>query len=208
MKNNKQHSEDKLILKKLASYTGVAAAAVLLLPANSRADVHYFDPEDIIIDDNNTSYGLDINNDNYSDFKIGLNTDSYYNSTYYTYFYSFMTMSAMLNINYMIASNDFIKKLPENMTVGPDGPWDNVAVFCHGTGFYFGTSIIRGDWKESAEEKFIGVKFKISGKDHYGWIRASVASTMCYMKVTIHDWAYEDKPGVSIKTGQTENSSY
>lgn len=207
MNKNIHYPEDKLILKKLASYTGVAAAAMLLLPANSHAEIKYYDPDDILISNDNRAYDIDINKDNITDFQIALNTSSYISTTFYTYYYSSMNMRNIINGNLVVANNDFISKLSENMYIGPTAQWDNAAVFCEGTGSYF-DSTTRGNWTEDAYKKFIGIKFKISGEDHYGWIRASVYSKMYNMVVTIHDWAYEDKPGVPIKAGQTGNSSY
>ncbi len=207
MNKNIQHPEDKLILKKLASYTGFAAAAMLLLPSNSHAEIRYVDPDDVMIYNDNRAYDIDLNKDNITDFKIGLNTFSYFSTTFYTYYYSSMTMRRVMNDNRVMAFDDFVTKLSENMYIGPNGQWDDVAVFCEGTGSYFDVTT-RGNWTEDAYKKFIGIKFKISGEDHYGWIRASVHSTMYNMVVTVHDWAYEDEPGVSIKAGQTETSSY
>jgi hypothetical protein len=58
---------------------------------------------------------------------------------------------------------------------------------------------------------YVGFKFSIAGKEHFGWLR---------LKITIHpfpgekqttvhirDYAYETVPGKSIRTGQTEEAA-
>jgi hypothetical protein len=50
------------------------------------------------------------------------------------------------------------------------------------------------------EEKFIGVRFYIGDKQHYGWIRISLAEEI--EPLTIIDWAYEQTPGKFIQAGQ------
>jgi len=53
---------------------------------------------------------------------------------------------------------------------------------------------------------YLGVAFDIAGLTHYGWVRASVSGSTDFnnsLTATIHDWAYEDVAGASIKTGQT-----
>jgi hypothetical protein len=48
---------------------------------------------------------------------------------------------------------------------------------------------------------FIGVRFLISGKTHYGWIRFN--NSLNRAPATIVDWAYEDVPGAAIAAGDT-----
>lgn len=52
-----------------------------------------------------------------------------------------------------------------------------------------------------AEEKYIGVKFDISGATHYGWIRVSVVST--HDTCMIYSYGYETAANTAIDAGDT-----
>ena len=50
-----------------------------------------------------------------------------------------------------------------------------------------------------AGDKYLGVRFDLSGDTHYGWIRVNVAADCS--RITIKDYAYEDAPDTPIKAG-------
>lgn len=52
-------------------------------------------------------------------------------------------------------------------------------------------------WKNS-HEKFMGVRFKVGTKYHYGWVRLSINGD--FRSMTIKDYAYEDTPETPITT--------
>jgi hypothetical protein len=49
---------------------------------------------------------------------------------------------------------------------------------------------------------YMGVRFNISGKAHYGWIQFD-GTLSRGTSATIVDWAYEDQPGKTIAAGDT-----
>lgn len=53
--------------------------------------------------------------------------------------------------------------------------------------------------------RFLGMKFKIQGETHYGWVRVKVAFRGLTIKATITGYAYETIAGQSIKAGQTKD---
>jgi hypothetical protein len=62
---------------------------------------------------------------------------------------------------------------------------------------------------------YLGLKFQIKGKTHYGWARLSVHSSEGYgyqipvsMEATLTGYAYETVAGKSIKAGQTKGAAY
>jgi hypothetical protein len=50
---------------------------------------------------------------------------------------------------------------------------------------------------------FVGIKFKVSGSDHFGWIRvhANIGPSNA-VTTTVLDWAYNDVAGASITAGE------
>jgi len=61
-----------------------------------------------------------------------------------------------------------------------------------------------GNWPINNVDKYLGVKFKISGNTHYAWVRLSVNYvSSSNMSVTIKDFAYQSTPNTLIKAGDT-----
>ena len=62
-----------------------------------------------------------------------------------------------------------------------------------------------GNWAR-VTNRYLGLKFKINGKTHYGWARLSVQISSDYRQITatLTGYAYETIAGKSIKAGQTK----
>jgi hypothetical protein len=62
-----------------------------------------------------------------------------------------------------------------------------------------------GPWR-NVINRYLGLKFKINGKFHYGWARVSVKVLKGQFKITatLTGYAYETIPGKSIIAGQTK----
>jgi hypothetical protein len=61
-------------------------------------------------------------------------------------------------------------------------------------------------------QRYLGLKFKVNGKVHYGWVRfASVKASACNggpgVTAVLTGYAYETIPGKSIKAGQTKGTA-
>jgi hypothetical protein len=59
----------------------------------------------------------------------------------------------------------------------------------------------------NVKNRYLGLKFLINGKVHYGWARLSVHDKLAQMSATLTGYAYETLPGKSILAGQTEESA-
>jgi hypothetical protein len=57
-----------------------------------------------------------------------------------------------------------------------------------------------GDWGKTSN-KYLGVKFRIAGQTHYGWVRLSVSSGITGIEATIYAYAYETEPNKPITAG-------
>jgi hypothetical protein len=62
-----------------------------------------------------------------------------------------------------------------------------------------------GKWK-NADDRYLGVKFSIKGKIHYGWVRLRV-SLPSRIDAVITGYAYETIPGKAIIAGRTKGLS-
>jgi hypothetical protein len=68
-----------------------------------------------------------------------------------------------------------------------------------------------GKWGGKQPNRFLGVKFKIGGKTHYGWLRITVNSTMirpfALMSATITEYGYETIANKSLGAGLSSSNS-
>jgi hypothetical protein len=69
-------------------------------------------------------------------------------------------------------------------------------------------STVFGPFANTAQ-RYLGLKFQLNGKVHYGWARfSSIKASACNggpaVSATLTGYAYETVPGKSIKAGQTE----
>ncbi|MCH7534752.1 MAG: T9SS type A sorting domain-containing protein [Bacteroidetes bacterium] len=187
---------------------GVVATAVLAV-GSTQASVFHTDinPDSVLATDGD-NFAIDLNGDLVPDFNIGFeflfnkyNDIGLQNETagnYYAY---------ELAIGYKGSSNAYV--VPLNF----GSPIDNTAISNWGTSSATGYNDNVGWYQLGGKDYpnpyglfngktgYVGVKFKIDGKDHFGWIQLSVGNI--YESVTIHDFAYETCPDVSITAGQT-----
>jgi hypothetical protein len=63
-----------------------------------------------------------------------------------------------------------------------------------------------GNWW-GARNRYLGVKFRIHRKTHFGWARMSVYLGPCGLCAQLTGYAYEDIAGKSIKAGQTHGNA-
>ena len=62
-----------------------------------------------------------------------------------------------------------------------------------------------GPWAGGVANRFVGARFVINGKEHFGWIRLSVSKAPFVAHMT--GYAYETIPGKSIIAGKTLDSA-
>jgi hypothetical protein len=62
-----------------------------------------------------------------------------------------------------------------------------------------------GDW-DNVTNRYLGLKFIIRGKLHYGWARLNVQENL-FFTATLTGYAYETTAGKSIKAGQTKGAA-
>jgi len=99
-----------------------------------------------------------------------------------------------LNRGYRISSKGFFSSSEAIMAV-----WS-----CH---FVQHTCHTAGDW-DNVANRYLGLKFLINRKTHYGWARLSVRVRRHNpITATLTGYAYETIPGKSIKAGQTKEAA-
>ncbi len=82
------------------------------------------------------------------------------------------------------------------------------ANFGYRSGKSYYSKTFAGNWGNNAKNSYLGVKFLISGKTHYGWIRLTVTtSSRGAMSATITGYAYETVANKVINAGTTSGAA-
>jgi hypothetical protein len=64
-----------------------------------------------------------------------------------------------------------------------------------------------GPWKGAATNRYLGFKFSIKGRTHYGWARLSVGERGVHITATLTGYAYETIPNKPIIAGKTHGKN-
>jgi hypothetical protein len=64
-----------------------------------------------------------------------------------------------------------------------------------------------GKWGDDPANRFLGVRFKIGGATHYGWVRLTVLTDNRTITATITGYAYETVPNKPILAGTAGRAS-
>ncbi|NQY09478.1 MAG: T9SS type A sorting domain-containing protein [Flavobacteriales bacterium] len=214
--------------KKLQAYS-IAAAAVLLSTSAS-AEIIYTDINpDATMTGDGTSYALDLNGDNQTDFtfKLTRGTDTNYEGNSWTgkefekssntFYMTFGVNSAVggslvstLAVGIFIDANKVFRGDGNNVlakwTSFTSSSWWSTTTAAGGFNQFTSpgsTSSTSGNFIDNGA--YIGLKFKIGADTHYGWVYVTATDDAGTIKVL--SYAYEDikdygiSAGMSIATG-------
>ena len=193
--------------KRLFAYTAAATAAgvsSLTLAQPAQAKIAYT-PANIPIVVNGGFTELDLNHDGINDFKFNnyTRTDSL----------SMLLVAPAQNLNRIWAASCTAEgpllcaaALPKGAAVGPHNPFQEGYTSLLMAG-YRGGSIPTpyGRWFE-ARQAYVGLRFVIKGKTHFGWARIRMGGhSKPGFAATITGYAYETIPNKAIVAGKTKS---
>ena len=196
--------------RNLLAYAGSAAAAgvsLLALVPNADGKIIYKQVHKRI--SVNTILPLDLNQDGVTDFTF-VDSQGYISFAAWGYLTIFP--------NY-----------PRNRIMGPTGTWFYQSAFALRAGKKIGssdfspgaklmvgaayagarrrtpsaTSSCFGPWK-NVNDRYLGLKFRISGQVHYGWASLDVSCVDTLVTGKLTGYAYETEPNKPILSGQTQ----
>ena len=180
-------------LNMYALAAGAAGVGMLALAQPAEARIIYTPTHHVI--GKNGRYKLDLNHDKIADLTLvntyGCNTD-----------YCYDRLSAIpaggngvegkkgfLSIPYAYA-------LKRGVPVGLAQPFSGQLMASDNMGYL-------GQWL-NVPDGYLGVKFKIKRKTHYGWARLTVTDKNAVITATLTGYAYETIPNKPIITGKTK----
>jgi hypothetical protein len=178
-----------------------AAAKIVYTPANEQIFP-------------NKTFPLDLNNDGKVDFTL---VDSH-GTTYFAGGWGVLTIFPNPSMNEIWGGQTshpfrrYASALGPGIQVGASGK------FSPGQRILAQTSInqgapqnansyyCRGPWKHTTN-RYLGLKFFIAGKIHFGWARLSVSCSNLVVSASLTGYAYETIPNKAIITGQTHGGA-
>ena len=158
-----------------------AAASVSALALAQPAEAEIIITNKTIPIHANTNVFLDLNGDGVNDFEFFL-------SNYYSIGqFSFNNLYVFAGADPVIGSGRYASAMLRGAKIGPGGPF--VRTYAYGvpieasflctqncgvkSGYSF-DQVLEGKWGGGHPNRFVGVRFKINGKTHYGWVRLTV----------------------------------
>jgi hypothetical protein len=198
-----------LNLRALATLTAVVSTITLSQPSEAKV---VYTPANVVI--RNSTYNLDLNNDGIADFGI---PESEVRSTTCPLG---AHLTALLNVtptqgNGVVGSGGLAAALNSGAPIGPRSMYSGTELlmesvkigwFRHFLGCSY-EDIEKGKWL-NVTDRYLGLKFQLHGKPHFGWARLSVQFRVVvhryyFFMATLTGYAYETIPNKPIIAGQT-----
>jgi hypothetical protein len=175
---------------------------LLALAEPSGAEIIYTRTHHVIA--NRGSYNLDLNHDGITDLTIQ-NKYFHYCNPPDTYCKTSETLAAKLaGTNQAVYNIYGAVAMKPGMRIGPGNAFHGGAermVYCTVQLLY-----PIGSWI-NVNTRYLGIKFKIKGKTHYGWARLSVKVQLpLTITATLTGYAYETIPNRPIIAGRTKGA--
>lgn len=188
----------------------VTAVSVLALTQPAAARIVYT-PANVQV---NNPYNLDLNHDGITDFTLYQHQYSYDSCPEGRFIEQWLRETPAQGDGVVILASSYAAALRRGIRIGPNqsfvSDWRDMA-FVEG-GWEFGQTrctpvhLMAGDWV-NVSNRYLGLRFKIKGKTHYGWARLNVQVGYVYINATLTGYAYETIPGKSIKAGQKKEAA-
>jgi hypothetical protein len=190
--------------KRLSLYSLAASAAglsVMALAQAAEAKIVYT-PANINITQNGGLISFDLNHDGIPDFGL---SNVYTHTSFQAAGFLKVVQAQSANEVWDVTSKGFLcaAALPKNVHVGSNGHFqkDPTAGLAMAFGNLEGTYY--GPWLK-VKQAYLGLKFVIKGKTHFGWARVKEKFTSVSITATLTGYAYETIPNKPIITGRTK----
>jgi hypothetical protein len=184
--------------QKLNAYTLSASAAgvALLAVVPARAEIVYTATN---VQFNIGVANIDFNHDGVDDIRITASSFAYHSRRGSVIARTPKTGAA-------VGHNQVVSALSSGFAIGPTAHFGaNNGIMAKYFGIFYGGIYEKGSegyWR-NATNKYVGVRFLISGQTHYGWVRITVSDAGNGYNLNITGFAYETIANQAITAGQT-----
>lgn len=191
-----KHFDRNIKLYSLAA----AAAGVSVLALAKPADASVVVTKANIPVTNFSGVSIDLNKDGIADFKFFI---SFYSAG--SFFSDRLMVNPLAGGEDVGGSNIYASALGRGAIIGPPdhfGSFPEIESSNANVGYNHSTRRFVGKWGIHQRNRYLGVKFLIDGKTHYGWVRLTVSTSGPRSLVgTITGYAYETVANKPIDAG-------
>lgn len=192
--------EKPILHKKLKAYSALAGS-VIAVGSIADAQVVYTDvTPDTTFTNNGDFYNLDLDNNSSVDFKLLLTRLNNATTSGTSYINLVEVDPVSLNAAVGTSSTNIPLKLYLNNSIGSSLSWNPGGATTLPLGRTSSGTSTSGSWL-GAQDKYLPLRFEISGQTHYGWVRLDVDANA--KSFTVKDYAYNTTPNQKILAGQT-----
>lgn len=214
MSNHRKTKLSKAADRQLKTYAAAAIAAgvsalALAQPQPVEAEVVVTDTRIEIYKFGSVS--IDLNNDGTTDFTLS-NGGGGYDHSFYGSFAAIPLTGGKVIAGRSGSQGAYASVLANGAVVGPSAQFSSAAgqgqvLIERSVGFVSASTVntVFGKWG-NASNQYLGVKFLINGKTHYGWIQMST-NTVGSISATITAYAYETDANTAITIGSTADGT-
>jgi hypothetical protein len=191
-------------LNMYALVAGAAGVGMLALSQPAEGKIVYTPTHQILRP--HQSYNIDLNHDKITDFTISNFASCGTDMCWYDLFQK--PAAGNSAVGYVFDRQLLLESaLKPGARIGPKSPFKKgtgalvEAVYSSG-----GESTnVFGPWP-NVKDRYLGVRFQIKGKTHYGWARLSVKVSKTAITATLTGYAYETIPNKPIIAGKTKGT--
>jgi hypothetical protein len=181
---------------------GSAAGVGLLALAQPAEAKIIYKPANVHLGDGGMQhYQLDLNDDGVKDFSFSYNAPDHSVSLFVL---PLSLKKQDANGVLTLRDSGLPFDLPAGAVVGPKGDFQTrqqqLMAWCLA---YGGVTSFQGNWV-NVKSRYLGLKFLIKGKVHYGWARLSVSISPNHVQATLTGYAYETVANKPIIAGKKE----
>jgi hypothetical protein len=188
--------------KRLNGYALAASAAgvgVLALVQPADAKIVYT-PAHVKFD-RNTEFFVDLNHDGINDFRLMNNFSNFGNRISYRFF------ASAYGLPTSVVGKEHPSALPAGARIGPKQVFShNATSMAHFYTYSGRITTSAGPWK-NVKNHYLGVRFRVKGRTHYGWARLSLTmhrKGVYGISALLTGYAYETVPNRPIIAGKTK----
>jgi hypothetical protein len=188
----------------LGAGAGGVSMAALAQPAEAKI---VYAPVNIPIGQG-VSVQVDLNHDGISDFRLW---NTYHQVTTFSAVAIFGATPDNPSNQVLCTASGWARALPKNARIASTGAFATGSRYMALVGHDYNRLYGGGPWAGNTRA-YLGLKFQIGGKTHFGWARLHVTALVVpplrhpLVDATLSGYAYETIPGKAIKAGQTEGS--
>jgi hypothetical protein len=198
--NLSQSTNHQLHMYALAA--SAAGVGILALAQAAEAKIIYR-PANVSINPH-VPYKLDLNHDGTADFTFSIYTFSHSGSGGREFIATMTVRGAQKSNAVVVGSKGFARAFGPGIRIGPKAAVKGYALMGHcliQRNSMSSVNTSKGNWL-NVTNRYLGLRFTISGKIHFGWARLTVAG--CAVKGNLTGYAYETIPNKPIVTGKTK----